>query len=180
MNALQCHRPRAPRRSSLRSTTAPRSESQNRKNLSLKFKRQTGVYLIPTLDELTDEEYNSMYWSPADEERSKEDIHKALLQARRILSNLPPPKTQEELTVRGIEHLVSAERLAQRSEVKQRVRVAVLDEQDRQFDQYEAGQTTIPINKPERLASVSQHFSRANAVYAAFKALQVAKEVANF
>ena len=180
MNALQCHQPRAPRRSSLRSTTAPRSESKNRENLSLKFKRQTRVYLIPTLDELTDEEYNSMYWSPADEERSKEDIHKTLLQARRILSNLPPPKTQEEVTVRGIEHLVSAERLAQRRKVKQRVLVAVLDEQDRQLDQYEAGQTTIPINNPERLASVSQHFSRANVVYASFKALQDAKEAANF
>ena len=61
----------------------------------MKFKRQTRVYLIPTLDELTDEEYNSMYWSAADEERSKEDIHKTLLQARRILSNLPPPKPRE-------------------------------------------------------------------------------------
>ena len=178
MNALQCHQPRAPRRSSLRSTTAPRQN--NREEPDLKFNRQTRVYLIPSLDELTDEEYDSIYSGPADEERSKADIHKALLGAHRILNNLLPPKSQEEHTVRGIEDLLSTQRLATRREIKQRVLNAVLDEQDRQFDQYEAGESTIPINDPERLASVSLHYSRANAVYAAFKALQDAKEVAGF
>lgn len=175
MASLQIKTSRAPRRSSLRSATA--TLPSNREKHSLKFKRQTRVYLIPTLDELTDEEYESIYRSPADEERSKEDIFKTILGVRRVLNNLPPPKTQEEHTIRGIEHLVCAVRLAQRTEVKQRVLNAVLDEQDRQFDQYEAGKTATPINDPERLASVSLHFSRANSVYASFKALQDAKEV---
>ena len=138
------------------------------------------MYLIPTLDELTDEEYDSTYWGAADEERSKEDLYKTILGARRVLGNLPLPKIQDEYTVRGIEHLVSSERLAQRREVKQRVLSAVLDEQDRQFDEYEAGRTKIPIKDPERLASVSLHYSRANVVYAAFKALQDAKEATDF
>lgn len=179
MVSIQSKAPRAPRRSSLRSTAAPRPESNIRENLDVKFKRKTRVYLVPTLDELTDEEYDSVYWGLADEEWSKEDLRRTLLGACCVLNNLPLPKTQDEFTIRGIEHLVSADRMAQRREIKQRVLNAVLDEQDRQFDQYEAGKTATPINDPERLASVSLHFSRANSVYASFKALQDAKEVAD-
>ena len=74
--------------------------------------------------------------------------------------------------------MTCSNRMRRRSEIKKRVINAVLDEQDLQFDDYEAGKTTRPVSDPERIASVSRGMTRQCAIVARSKAMQDAEEAA--
>ena len=74
--------------------------------------------------------------------------------------------------------MTCSNRMRRRSEIKKRVVNAVLDEQDQQFDDYEAGKTTRPVSNPERIASISQRLTRQCAVTARNKAIQDEEEAA--
>ena len=139
------------------------------------------IQVIPhlALSDYTDEEYDTTWETENDRARSHRHLVETLLLMRTNDGDFPTAH-QDDHTSRGLECMASPATLQRSKATKAAVIDAVLDEQDRQFDQYEAGKSTIPINDPERLASVSLHYSRANVVYAAFKALQDAKEVASF
>ena len=74
--------------------------------------------------------------------------------------------------------MTCSNRMRRRSEVKKRVVNAVLDEQDQQFDDFEAGKTTRPVSDPERIASISQCLTRQCAIVARSKSMQDADEAA--
>ena len=135
--------------------------------------------LIPTLDELTQPEYDAYYRTPQDEKESQDHLVKTITTARQHEGGTIPRRLQDQLTTRGIEHMTCSNRLRRRSDIKKRVVNAVLDEQDQQFDDYEAGKTTVAVSDPERIASVSQCLTRQCAVTARNKAMQDEDEAAN-
>ena len=69
-------------------------------------------------------------------------------------------------------------RMLRRSEIKKRVINAVLDEQDQQFDDYEAGKTTVAVSDPDRIASISKSLTRECSITARNKAMQDEEEAA--
>ena len=162
--------PRTARRSKDRDQTSGRR---------LQFSRRTRIYLIPTLDELTQTEYDACYRTPQDEKESQDHLVQTITTARQHEGGNIPRDLQDRLTTRGIEHMTCSNRMRRRSEIKKRVVNAVLDEQDLQFDDYEAGKTTTrPVSDPERIASVSRRMTRQCAIVARSKAMQDAEEAA--
>ena len=69
-------------------------------------------------------------------------------------------------------------RMLRRSEIKKRVINAVLDEQDQQFDDYEAGKTTVAVSDPDRIASISKSLTRQCSITARNKAMHDEEEAA--
>ena len=158
--------------------TAATAQKYQAKGRRLKFSRRTRIYLIPTLDELTQPEYDAYYRTPQDEKESQDHLVKTITTARQHEGGTIPRRLQDQLTTRGIEHMTCSNRMRRRSEIKKRVVNAVLDEQDQQFDDYEAGKTTRPVSNPERIASVSRRMTRQCAIVARSKAMQDAEEAA--
>jgi hypothetical protein len=154
------------------------TQKQQTKGRSLRFSRRTKLYLIHTLDELTQAEYDAYYRTPEDEKESQDHLVKTITTARQHEGGTIPRRLRDQLTTRGIEHMTCSNRMRRRSEIKKRVVNAVLDEQDQQFDDYEAGKTSTAVSDPERISSISQRLTRQCAVTARNKAMQDEEEVA--
>ena len=87
----------------------------------LQFSRRTRIYLIPTLDELTQTEYNACYRTPQDENESQDHLVKTITTARQHEGGTIPRRLQDQLTTRGIEHMTCSDRMRRRSEIKKRL-----------------------------------------------------------
>eukprot|EP00563_Minutocellus_polymorphus_P020608 CAMPEP_0197726924 /NCGR_PEP_ID=MMETSP1434-20131217/17709_1 /TAXON_ID=265543 /ORGANISM="Minutocellus polymorphus, Strain CCMP3303" /LENGTH=193 /DNA_ID=CAMNT_0043312979 /DNA_START=101 /DNA_END=682 /DNA_ORIENTATION=+ len=159
-------------------TIIPSHPSQVSQKRGLKFSRRTRIYLVPTLNELTQEEYDACYRTSEDEKESQDHLVKTITTARQHGGVDIPRNLRDQLTTRGIEHMACSSRMRQRSAIKKRVVNAVLDEQDQQFDDYEAGKTSSAVSDPERIASISQRLTRQCANAAWDKGIQDAEEAA--
>ena len=154
------------------------AKQHQKKERRLQFSRRTRIYLIPTLDEFTQSEYDAYYRTPQDERESQDHLVKTITTARQYEGGNLPQDLQVQLTTRGIEHMTCSTRMLRRSENKKRVINAVLDEQDQQFDDYEAGKTTVAVSDPDRIASISKSLTRKCSITARNKAMLDEEEAA--
>ena len=116
------------------------------KKKSIAFTKTTRVYLVPTLDEYSEEEYIACWRGDHDEKSSQDDLVATVQVARKHSSSIPPTST-DVMTTRGIEHLCSPHYMKLRTSRRKAYLDAVLDEQDRQWaddtDRTEKGRQTI-------------------------------------
>ena len=140
--------------------TSSAESTTNAKDILVRFHRRTKIYLIPTVDELTKQERNSVYRSQEDEQKSHQELAKTIVLARHHNGRLPK-ESKANLTLRGIEHMASEECVKRRAARKRAIFDAVLDEQDRQFAAFEAGETSSPIVDADKIALVAQQCSSA-------------------
>lgn len=142
-------------------TSSSSAESiTNTNDTNLRFCRRTKIYLIPTVNEMTKDEHRSVYRSREDEQKSQQDLAKTIMLARHHNGRLPK-EFEAHLTLRGVEHMASEESVKRRAARKRAILDAVLDEQDRQFDAFEAGETPSPIFDADTIALIAQQFSSA-------------------
>ena len=134
--------------------------TKNAKDTNIRFCRRTKIYLIPTVDEMTKHERRSVYRSREDRQKSQQDLAKTIVLARSHNGRLPK-EFEVHLTLRGVEHMASEESAKRRAARKRAIFDAVLDEQDRQFDAFEAGETSSPLVGADKIALVAQQFSSA-------------------
>ena len=97
----------------------------------LRFANRTRIYLIPTIDELRQEEYEAMWVTQADEKASQADVVKNIM---RLRQGGPEDHHDEEHCGRGLEHMRSQAHMDQRRMNKEAVTHGVLDLQDEHFD----------------------------------------------
>ena len=128
---------------------------------TVRFSTKTRVFLIPTADELSLKEFEATYRTPEDEIKTQREIVKTIMAARQNNGQIPD-ELQDELTTRGIEYLTGNDdsRVQRRKATKRQVVDAVLDEQDLQFDAYEAGQTSSAISDSTKIAVISSQHSQ--------------------
>ena len=108
--------------------------SSRRRRLSgnrLRFANRTRIYLIPTIEELRQEEYEAMWVTQADEKASQADVVKNIM---RLRQGGPEDHHDEEHCGRGLEHMRSQAHMDQRRMNKEAVTNGVLDLQDEHFD----------------------------------------------
>lgn len=100
-------------------------------NKSVVFDRRTRVYLIPTTNEMRQEEYDACFFTDAESKEAQEEMLSCILAMRRGLND-----NDEEggLCFRGIEHMRSAASMSQRNEHKLHVTDSILDAQDEDED----------------------------------------------
>ena len=97
---------------------------------SVNFRCQTKTYLVPTLDEFTEEDYHRMFLTENDRNRIQQDIIDSIA-AMRINGQ------QSDHCLRGLESLRSHSHTEVAKTNRLRVINAVLDEQDRQWDEHD-------------------------------------------
>lgn len=97
----------------------------------LRFANRTRIYLIPTIDELRQEEYEAMWVTQADEKDSQADVVKNIM---RLRQGVPEDHHDKEHCGRGLEHMRSQAHMDQRRMNKEAVTHGVLDLQDEHFD----------------------------------------------
>ena len=97
----------------------------------LRFANRTRIYLIPTIEELRQEEYEAMWVTQADEKASQADVVKNIM---RLRQGGPEDHHDEEHCGRGLEHMRSQAHMDQRRMNKEAVTHGVLDLQDEHFD----------------------------------------------
>ncbi len=100
-------------------------------NNRLRFANRTKIYLIPTIDELREEEVEAMWVTQADEKASQADVVKNIMRLRR---GGPLDHHDEEHCGRGLEHMRSQAHMDQRRANKEAVTHGVLDLQDEHFE----------------------------------------------
>ena len=122
---------------------------------------KTKIYLIPTADELSPEEFEATYRTPQDEIKTQQELVTTIMIARQNHGQVPH-ELQDEYTTRGIEHMAYDDNghSQRRKAIKKQVIDAVLDEQDLQFDLYEAGKTPAAISDPTKIATISSRNSQ--------------------
>ena len=110
------------------------------------FSKRTRVYLIPTLSEYSDKEYADCWRGDDDEMLSQDHLVGTIQMARKHRSSIPSTHANV-MTIRGIEHLCSADAMQRRKCTKKAYLDAVLDEQDLQWtddvDKTEKGKDAI-------------------------------------
>ena len=97
---------------------------------SVNFRGQTKTYLIPTLDEFTEDDYNRIFLTEKDRNRIQQDIIDSIA-AMRINGQ------HSDHCLRGLESLRSHSHTEVAKTNRLRVINAVLDEQDRQWDEHD-------------------------------------------
>jgi hypothetical protein len=127
----------------------------------LRFANRTRIYLIPTIDELRQEEHEAMWVTTADEKASQADVIKNIM---RLRHGGPEDHHDEEHCGRGLEHMRSQAQADQRKMNKEAVTRAVLDLQDEHFDE--------DLFDEDALAEVAESASR----WARERALQLAAQ----
>ena len=100
-------------------------------NNSVVFDRRTRVYLIPTMNEMRQEEYDACFITDAESKEAQEEMLSCIIAMRRGLND-----NDEEggLCFRGIEHMRSAASMSQRNDLKLHVTDSILDAQDEDGD----------------------------------------------
>ena len=112
------------------SSRANQRSSSSSSTKSVNFLRQTRTYLVPNLDEFTEEDYSRMFFTEQDRNRIQQDIIDSIA-AMRIDSQ------QSDLCIRGLESMRSNSHSEQAQTSRLQVINAVLDEQDRQWDEHD-------------------------------------------
>jgi hypothetical protein len=95
----------------------------------LQFSPRTRVYLIPTLDEYTDEEINNTWITKEEEIVSQRDLIKTI-EILRQNNGAIPKNLQDICAARGIDHIANQQEAARRKALKMSHIDAVLDAQD--------------------------------------------------
>ena len=118
----------------------------------LQFNRATKIYLVPCIDELTDEEHNTLWPTEEDNQRSGKHLAETL-QALHLNNGEVPRHLEGQITSRGLESLLAIinsdpNSLDHPKTLKDRHTRTILDCQD---------QTTCP----EAIAGASQITSQA-------------------
>lgn len=100
-------------------------------NKSVVFDRRTRVYLIPTVNEMRQEDYDACFITDAESKEAQEEMLSCIGAMRRGLND-----NDEEggLCFRGIEHMRSAASMSQRNDRKLHVTDSILDAQDEDGD----------------------------------------------
>ena len=120
------------------------------------FLNKTKIYLVPTAGELSPEEFEACYRTPRDEIKTQQELVTTIMIARQNNGRVPH-ELQDEYTTRGIEHMANGHS-QRRKAAKKQVIDAVLDEQDLQFDAYEAGNKQA--TDPTKIATISSRNSQ--------------------
>ena len=110
-------------------TAAPSNTEQAQVN----FNSKTKIYLVETLDEYTDEEYDGAFLTDSDHRAIQQDIV-TTLQIIRQNNGLVPTEQATAMSSRGLEGMTNHAVMNQRTQAKANVTHAVLNEQDRQGD----------------------------------------------
>mmetsp|Transcript_34727 Transcript_34727/g.76276 ORF Transcript_34727/g.76276 Transcript_34727/m.76276 type:complete len:386 (+) Transcript_34727:339-1496(+) len=105
----------------------------------VKFHGRTRVYLIQTLDEMSEEEVRCTWRTEDDEADTQSEIVQTVRMMRRSGGLADGDgdgdiDVENDITCRGLEHLGTADAVVERKERKANQLHAVLDEQDRQWD----------------------------------------------
>lgn len=100
----------------------------NRISRSVNFSRRTRVYLVPTLGELSNQEFYAVYGSNEDSRTNQAGVVDSIRNMR-----LGVRESDDTYTCRGLEHMRSQAHMNQRKINKDMLFDAVLDEQDRQI-----------------------------------------------
>ena len=108
------------------------------------FNRQTRVYLIRTLSEWTQEEYDACFVTEAESKASQEEMRDNIIAMRQGLND---NDEDSGLCFRGIEYMRSAASFSQRNNHKAHVTNSILDAQDED-------------EEPEHIAAVSRRLTR--------------------
>ena len=109
-----------------------RPPAAERKN-NITFNRQTRVYLIPTLSEWTQEEYDACFITDAESKASQEETWDNIIAMGQGLND---NDEDSGLCFRGIEYMRSAASMSQRNDHKAHVTNSILDAQDEDEDPY--------------------------------------------
>ena len=130
-------------------SSAPALSSSDK---SLQFNRVTNVYLVPCIDELTDEEYDNLWPTEEDSQQSRQHLADTL-QALHLNNGEVPRHLEGQITSRGLENFLAIinsdpNSLNHPKTLKDRHTRTILDCQD---------QTTCP----EAIAGASQITSQA-------------------
>ena len=91
------------------------------------------MYLIPTIDEYSEQEIKRSWRSQEDDQETQREVIETIQMLRQNNGKIPQ-KCSHRYTARGLEHMKSTKAMDERKERKLRLFDAVLDEQDRQFD----------------------------------------------
>ena len=100
----------------------------NRMSRSVNFSRRTRVYLVPTLEEMSSQEFYAVYGSDEDSRTNQAGVVDSIRNMR-----LGVRESDDTYTCRGLEHMRSQAHMDQRRINKDMLFDAVLDEQDRQI-----------------------------------------------
>ena len=100
----------------------------NRISRSVNFSRRTRVYLVPTLGEMSNQEFYAVYGSDEDSRTNQAGVVDSIRNMR-----LGVRESDDTYTCRGLEHMRSQAHMDQRKINKDMLFDAVLDEQDRQI-----------------------------------------------
>lgn len=106
------------------------NNNNGRRRRSVGFAKRTQVFLVLHLADYTDEEISSAWTNDQDIKNNQSDVVNTIKLVRRNANN----ELRQQLCVRGLEAMTSVERLQERRTNKESVINAVLDEQDRQWD----------------------------------------------
>lgn len=102
----------------------------NRISRSVNFSRRTRVYLVPTLEEMSNQEFYAVYGSDEDSRTNQAGVVDSIRNMR-----LGVRESDDTYTCRGLEHMRSQAHMDQRKINKDMLFDAVLDEQDRQISE---------------------------------------------
>eukprot|EP00563_Minutocellus_polymorphus_P011308 CAMPEP_0181074462 /NCGR_PEP_ID=MMETSP1070-20121207/29612_1 /TAXON_ID=265543 /ORGANISM="Minutocellus polymorphus, Strain NH13" /LENGTH=328 /DNA_ID=CAMNT_0023155575 /DNA_START=12 /DNA_END=998 /DNA_ORIENTATION=+ len=102
----------------------------NRMSRIVNFARRTRVYLVPTLEEMTNQEFYAVYGSDEDCRINQEGVVGSIRNMR-----LGVQESDDTYTCRGLEHMRSQAHMDQRKMNKEMLFDAILDEQDRQISE---------------------------------------------
>ena len=85
-------------------SSAPALSSSDK---SLQFNRVTKVYLVPCIDELTDEEYDTLWPTEEDSQQSRQHLAETL-QALHLNNGEVPRHLEGQITSRGVESFLAS------------------------------------------------------------------------
>ena len=144
------------------SVPPPTSNTQKR----VGFERKTKIYLIPSLSEYTDDEIDACWIGEEDTKISQDELASTIMLLRQNNGSIPGDR-QDDLTIRGIEHLCTQAAMERRKATRQTHINAVLDEQDDHWDKH----ATVE-DQEEAIQQVSSIWSARSTVDAIARAAQ--------
>ena len=140
---------------------ATNAEGSNTSDRSLRFSRLAKVYCIPALCEYSTEEISHMWTTDADMERSQASVVDVIRYMRNDCTSVDLDLHHHGADdddcipcIRGLEHLMTQERMDRRQRHKEKVYDSVLDEQ---FDQEAKGLDRLDV---EAIAAASEKHSQ--------------------
>mmetsp|Transcript_28149 Transcript_28149/g.81377 ORF Transcript_28149/g.81377 Transcript_28149/m.81377 type:complete len:289 (-) Transcript_28149:300-1166(-) len=113
-------------------------------NKSVAFNRRTRVYLIATLYEMSQQEYDSCFITDAESKEAQGEMIASIIAMR---GGRHDNDENQGICFRGIEHMRSAASMSQRNDHKQHVTDSILDAQDEDED-------------PDHIAAVSRQVTQ--------------------